>query len=128
MTVLILVGLAVIGIGLALILPTTIKQVTYKGTATGVITRIESKMGNDVARAYYQFVVDGVTFQSQTGWLSNYQFIHGKEYVVKYNVSNPSQSYLQQKVSSFVTVAVGVVFALAGIAIILIGMSLKSMM
>lgn len=115
-----LTGLGILVIAFLLIYPILRKIVRCKGVTTGRILYVDEKAGGDTARAEFTYRVDGVSFRNNTGWLNNYQFIMKKEYIVRYNTKNPSESYMEQKISFGTRVAVGIWFAVAGIIAILI--------
>ena len=83
--------------------------------------------GNQPTRASYTYVVDGIRYAKSTGWTGNGIFHLGKECDVRYNISKPSQSYLE-RTGQIINCVIGTIFALAGLGVLGCGLLLMQIL
>ena len=120
-----IVGFSFLAVGLLFCVPRYIKFIRCKGRTKGIMTQIQRGIGtgNQPTRASYTYVVDGIRYAKSTGWTGNGIFRLGKECDVRYNISKPSQSYLE-RTGQIINCVIGTIFALAGLGVLGCGLLL----
>lgn len=117
-----LMGTIFLSVGLFVCVPRYIRFIKCKASVIGTMNGLRHHRDNDgtSTKAYYEYTVNGVHYQKNTGWTSNGIFRVGKECVVKYDPNKPERSYLP-KTGQIINCMVGTLFAFAGVGIFICG-------
>ena len=114
-----IVGFSFLAVGLLFCVPRYIKFIRCKGKTKGIMTQIQRGIGtgNQPTRASYTYVVDGIRYAKSPGCTGNGIFHLGQECDVRYNISNPSQSYLH-RTGQIINGLTGTLSSLAGLRVL----------
>ncbi len=107
--------------------PKYYKIFTCRSTTAGRVVASRSSLGTETksARAKYEYYVDGIRYEADTGWTTFGIFSRAAEYKVKYNPNKPQVSFLSMS-GIYLNAILGTVFWLAGIGTFLIGIFLSA--
>lgn len=123
-----IVGCSAIVIGVIVGIVPVIKLLTYKGETRGQITKLDRSScepEHSSVRVYYKFTIGGVEYQGRTGWIDSGVFSLGRECDVRYQLRNPSKSYMRN-IGTTIKCFVGLLGFLVGTGTIAIGLYLSA--